>query len=220
MVPEAAIAMLACARIGAVHSVVFAGFSSTALYERLADAKAKVLITSDEGMRGGKHIPLKQLVDEALQHPSAALVQRVFVHRHTGSKITWNADRDRDLGEAMAKERPFCPPARMESEDPLFILYTSGSTGKPKGLVHTCAGYLLYATFTFKCIFDYRVGETYACMADIGWITGHTYIVYGPLANGATTVMFESLPTYPNASRYWYEPSTKCVSVTTVSQMH
>ena len=135
MVPEAAIAMLACARIGAVHSVVFAGFSSTALYERLADAKAKVLITSDEGMRGGKHIPLKQLVDEALQHPSAALVQRVFVHRHTGSKITWNADRDRDLGEAMAKERPFCPPARMESEDPLFILYTSGSTGKPKGQI-------------------------------------------------------------------------------------
>lgn len=206
MVPEAAIAMLACARIGAVHSVVFAGFSSSALRDRMVDAHTRVIITSDQGLRGGKPIPLKETVDEAIA-PLKEQIKTVLVHKRTGAEVPWQEGRDKDLAEAMAKQRPYCPPERMESEDNLFILYTSGSTGKPKGLVHTCAGYLLYASLTHKCIFDYRPGDVYACVADIGWITGHSYVVYGPLANGATTVMFESLPTYPDASRYWYVSS-------------
>ena len=203
MVPEAAVAMLACARIGAPHSVVFAGFSSNAVRDRIVDAKCKIVITSDEGMRGGKSIPLKNMVDEAIE-PLSGLVETVFVHQRTKADVTMKEGRDYFLHDVMEKERPYCPPAIMDSEDPLFILYTSGSTGKPKGVVHTSAGYLLYASLSHKWVFDYRPGDIYACLADIGWITGHSYIIYGPLANGATTVMFESLPTYPNASRYWY----------------
>jgi len=203
MVPEAAFCMLASARIGAIHSVVFAGFSAEALRARVIDSACKLMLTADEGLRAKKVIKLKQVVDTALDTPECACVTSCLVYKRTGGDIKWTEGRDVWMHEAMAKERPFCAPEPMTGEEPLFLLYTSGSTGKPKGMMHTTAGYLLWASFTHHYTFDYHVGEIYACVADIGWITGHSYIVYGPLANGATTVMFESLPTYPDAGRYW-----------------
>jgi len=201
MIPEAAFAMLACARIGAVHNVVFAGFSAEALRDRIQDARCKAVITADEGRRGRKIIPLKRPVDEAVM--ACPTVKHVFMVRHTEAKVPFYEPRDIDLGLAMKNERPYCPIEHMGSEDTLFLLYTSGSTGKPKGISHTSAGYLLYTMLTHKYVFDYREDDIFACVADIGWITGHSYVVYGPLANGATTVMFESIPTYPDAGRYW-----------------
>ncbi|MGB8223526.1 MAG: acetate--CoA ligase [Polyangiales bacterium] len=201
MVPELAYTMLACARIGAVHSIVFGGFSADALRDRIIDAQAKVIVTANEGLRGGKRIPLKKITDDAVE--GLAVVEKVLVVRRTDTKVTMQHDRDVWMDEAMAEHRVTCPAEWMASEDPLFILYTSGSTGKPKGLVHTTAGYLTYAASTFKYVFDIGPDDIHFCAADIGWITGHSYIIYGPLANGVTTVMFESVPTYPNASRYW-----------------
>ena len=201
MIPEAVYAMLACARIGAVHSVVFAGFSAEALRDRINDAKCKMVITADEGVRAKKIIPLKRLVDEAiLACPS---VKNVLVAERTGNKVPFYAPRDIWMRKAMNAERPYCPIEHVDSEDTLFLLYTSGSTGQPKGVAHTTAGYLLYTAITHKHVFDYRDGEIFACVADIGWVTGHSYVVYGPLLNGATTVLFESIPTYPNSGRYW-----------------
>jgi acetyl-CoA synthetase len=201
MMPEAVYAMLACARIGAVHNVVFAGFSAESLRDRINDARCKAVITADEGLRGGKIIPLKRTVDEAVM--ACPTVQFVFVARRTGNKIPFYPQHDVWLREAMDGERPFCPIEHMDSEDTLFLLYTSGSTGKPKGVAHTTAGYLLQAALTHRLVFDYRPGDVFACVADVGWITGHSYVVYGPLCNGATTVLFESIPTYPDAGRYW-----------------
>ncbi|MFJ4374155.1 acetate--CoA ligase [Pseudomonas japonica] len=201
MIPEAAFAMLACARIGAIHSVVFGGFSPDALRDRILDADCRTVITADEGVRGGKTIALKQNVDKALA--SCPNVASVVVVRRTGGKVEWNESRDLWYHEAIASVGDDCPPEPMDAEDPLFILYTSGSTGKPKGVLHTTAGYLLQATLTFKVVFDYRDGEVFWCSADVGWVTGHSYIVYGPLANGATTLMFEGVPNYPDASRFW-----------------
>ena len=201
MIPEAAYAMLACARIGAVHSVVFAGFSAESLRDRINDARCKAVITADEGLRGKKTIPLKRTVDEAVM--ACPSIEHVFVAQRTGNKIPFFPPRDIWLQEAMENERPYCPIEHVDSEDTLFLLYTSGSTGKPKGVAHTTAGYLLYTAMTHKYVFDYRPGEVFACVADIGWITGHSYVVYGPLLNGATTVLFESIPTYPDAGRYW-----------------
>jgi acetyl-CoA synthetase len=201
MIPEAAFCMLACARIGAIHSVVFAGFSAESLRHRINDAQAKVVMTANEGIRGGRVIPLKQTVDEALLHTPS--VQKVFVFFRTNKNVSMEPSRDVNLQEAMDRQRPYCPPEAMNSEDPLFILYTSGSTGKPKGLVHTTAGYLLYVMLTHRYVFDIREGDVYACVADIGWITGHSYVLYGPLSNGSTTLMFESIPTHPDAGRYW-----------------
>eukprot|EP01091_Cochliopodium_minus_P003787 TRINITY_DN13752_c0_g1_i1.p1 TRINITY_DN13752_c0_g1~~TRINITY_DN13752_c0_g1_i1.p1 ORF type:complete len:683 (-),score=209.29 TRINITY_DN13752_c0_g1_i1:84-2132(-) len=202
MIPEAAVAMLACARIGAIHSVIFGGFSSDAIRERVVDAKCKLIITADEGIRGGRLVPLKKNVDEAvlgLEH----LVQKVIIYKRTENAVKFIPERDLWWHEEVSKQRGYCPPEEMDSEDPLFMLYTSGSTGKPKGLVHTQAGYLLYTSITHKYVFDYHEDDIYACVADVGWITGHSYVVYGPLANGATTVMFESTPLYPNENRYW-----------------
>ena len=201
MIPEAAVAMLACARIGAVHTVVFAGFSADALRDRILDANAVAVITADQGLRGGKVIPLKRTVDDAVM--ASPSVRTVFVTKRTGAKVPFSSPRDVDIDEAMAAQRPYCPPESMDAEDTLFLLYTSGSTGKPKGIAHTTAGYLLYTSLTHHYVFDYREGDIYACMADVGWITGHSYVVYGPLANGATTVMFESTPVYPDPGRYW-----------------
>eukprot|EP01098_Paradermamoeba_levis_P003957 TRINITY_DN173_c0_g1_i4.p1 TRINITY_DN173_c0_g1~~TRINITY_DN173_c0_g1_i4.p1 ORF type:complete len:672 (-),score=214.28 TRINITY_DN173_c0_g1_i4:59-2074(-) len=203
MVPEAAFVMLACTRIGAIHSVVFGGFSAESLRDRILDANAKFVVTNDVGQRGGKVLHLKQTVDEALN--SCPGVEKVFLFKHPfrASKVNLVPKRDIWMNELMAKQRPYCPAVAMNSEDILFLLYTSGSTGKPKGVAHTTAGYLLHAALSHKFVFDYQEGDIYACMADIGWITGHSYIVYGPLANGATTFMFESTPLYPNASRYW-----------------
>ncbi|MCB9688857.1 MAG: acetate--CoA ligase [Alphaproteobacteria bacterium] len=200
MVPEAAIAMLACARLGAVHSVVFGGFSADSLRDRVADSGAKVLITQDEGRRGGKPVPLKAVVDDALRDQA---VDKVLVYRHTGSAVNWTAGRDVWWHEVVPGAGDTRKAEVCNAEDPLFILYTSGSTGKPKGLLHTCAGYLLWVTWTCQVTFDLRDDDVYACVADVGWITGHSYIVYGPLANGATTTMFESIPTYPDPGRYW-----------------
>lgn len=200
MIPEAAYAMLACARIGAVHSVVFAGFSPHAIQGRIEDAAPKLVITADEGLRGGKTTPLKANVDEALE---AAPVSRVIVVKRTGGKVNWNKDRDIWYHEAVAGLPIECKPETMNAEDPLFILYTSGSTGKPKGVLHTSAGYLLYAAMTHRYVFDYHDGDVYWCTADVGWVTGHSYILYGPLANGATTLMFEGVPNYPDFSRFW-----------------
>jgi len=201
MIPEAAFAMLASSRIGAIHSVVFGGFSPEALKDRINDAACRLVVTADEGIRGGKTIPLKANVDAALV--DTACVDSVIVVRRTGSDINWLADRDRWYHEAAAVVDDHCEPEWMDSEDPLFILYTSGSTGKPKGVLHTTGGYLLQAAMTMKYVFDYRAGETYWCTADVGWVTGHTYIVYGPLAIGAKTLMFEGVPTYPQADRFW-----------------
>jgi len=201
MIPEAAFAMLACARIGAVHSVVFGGFSPDSLASRIADCGAVAVITADEGLRGGKKIPLKRNVDAALEKADG--VRLVLVVRRTGGEIGWTKGRDLWWETAREDVSPDCPPEIMNAEDPLFILYTSGSTGKPKGVLHTTGGYLVYAAFTHEAVFDYRPGEIYWCTADVGWVTGHTYIVYGPLANGATTLMFEGVPTYPDVSRFW-----------------
>ncbi len=201
MVPELAYTMLACARIGAVHSIVFGGFSAEALRDRIIDAQAKVVVTANEGLRGGKRIALKKITDHAVD--GLGVVKNVLVVRRTDAEVEMQQGRDLWMHEAMAGERVTCPAEWMASEDPLFILYTSGSTGKPKGLVHTTAGYLTYTASTFKNVFDISSDDIHFCAADIGWITGHSYIIYGPLANGVTTVMFESTPTYPNASRYW-----------------
>ena len=200
MVPEAAVAMLACARLGAVHSVVFGGFSAEALRDRIIDCGAKVLITQDEGRRGGRSVPLKGTSDTAL---SQCDVDAVLVFRHTCGDVGWVEGRDHDWATALGAVSPECPAVPCGAEDPLFILYTSGSTGKPKGLLHTCGGYLTYTTWTTQITFDLREEDVFACVADVGWITGHSYIVYGPLSNGATSMMFESTPLYPDAGRYW-----------------
>ncbi|ELX7526838.1 acetate--CoA ligase [Vibrio parahaemolyticus] len=201
MVPEAAIAMLACTRIGAVHTVVFGGFSPEALSGRIIDSDAKVVITADEGVRGGRAVPLKKNVDEALTNPEVKTISKVVVLKRTGGNVDWHEHRDVWWHEATAKVSDVCPPEEMKAEDPLFILYTSGSTGKPKGVLHTTGGYLVYAAMTFKYVFDYQPSETFWCTADVGWITGHTYLIYGPLANGAKTILFEGVPNYPNTSR-------------------
>ena len=201
MVPQAAVAMLACTRIGAVHSIVFGGFSPEALKDRILDSDCQVVITADEGVRGGKAVPLKENVNKALQ--SCPNVHTVIVTKVTGNAIEWNDERDIWYAESVAAASVDCAPEEMDAEDPLFILYTSGSTGKPKGVLHTTGGYLLYAAMTHKYIFDYHDGDIYWCTADVGWVTGHTYIVYGPLCNGATTLMFEGIPTYPDAGRFW-----------------
>ncbi len=201
MIPEAAYAMLACARIGAIHSVVFAGFSPDALANRINDCDAKLLITADEAPRGGRKTPLKSNADAALLHCSDKV--RCLVVKHTGGQTTWMQDRDVDVLALMETASPDCPPRPMNAEDPLFILYTSGSTGKPKGVQHCSGGYLVYAAMTHQYTFDYHDGDVFWCTADVGWVTGHSYIVYGPLANGATTVMFEGVPTFPDAGRFW-----------------
>ena len=201
MIPEAAMAMLACARIGAIHSVVFAGFSSDALANRINDCEAKVLITADTAPRGGRRTLLKSNADAALLHCSDKV--RCLVVKHTGDQTTWIEGRDIDLKAMMAQASPDCPAHPVNAEDPLFILYTSGSTGKPKGVVHTTGGYLVFAAITFQQVFDYHDGDVFWCTADVGWVTGHSYIVYGPLLNGATTLMFEGVPTWPEADRFW-----------------
>ena len=201
MIPEAAYAMLACTRIGAVHSIVFVGFSPEALKDRILDSDCQTVITADEGVRGGRSVPLKVNADKALQ--SCPNVHTCLVVERTGNDVNWVEGRDQWYHELMAGADADCAPEPMDSEDPLFILYTSGSTGKPKGVLHTTGGYLLQAAMTFKYVFDYREGEVYWCTADVGWVTGHTYIVYGPLANGAISLMFEGVPTYPDAGRCW-----------------
>ncbi len=201
MIPEAAYAMLACTRIGAVHSIVFGGFSPESLAGRIEDCQSHFIITADEGLRGGKKIPLKANTDAALAKTGSTA--KVLVVRRTGGQVTWEKGRDLWYHEEMASVKPECKPEKMKAEDPLFILYTSGSTGKPKGVLHTTAGYLVYASMTHQYVFDYHDGDVYWCTADVGWVTGHSYIVYGPLANGATTLMFEGVPNYPNASRFW-----------------
>ncbi|MDZ7751170.1 MAG: acetate--CoA ligase [Gammaproteobacteria bacterium] len=201
MIPEAAVAMLACTRIGAVHSIVFGGFSPEALKDRIQDSECGVVITADEGVRGGRHVPLKANADKAAD--ASPSVHTVVVVKRTGGDVAWHPGRDAWYHELMAEASEECPAEEMDAEDPLFILYTSGSTGKPKGVLHTTGGYLLYAAITHKYVFDYQDGDIYWCTADVGWVTGHTYIVYGPLANGATTLMFEGVPTYPDGSRCW-----------------
>ena len=201
MVPEAAVAMLACARIGAIHSIVFGGFSPDSLASRIEDCDSTVVLTADEGLRGGKRVPLKANVDAALEHlPS---VETVVVLRHTGGAVAMKEGRDIDWAEGVAAASADCPAEEMNAEDPLFILYTSGSTGKPKGVLHTTGGYGVWAAMTHEYVFDYRPGQIYWCTADVGWVTGHSYIVYGPLINGATTLMFEGVPNYPDPSRFW-----------------
>ncbi len=211
MIPEAAYAMLACARIGAIHSVVFGGFSPQSLQDRILDSDCQTVITADEGVRGGRRVPLKANTDEALT--SCPNVHTVVVVRRTGGEIEWDENRDIWYQAAIDDASPECEPEWMDSEDPLFILYTSGSTGKPKGVLHTTGGYLLHAAMTHKYVFDYKEGEIYWCTADVGWVTGHSYIVYGPLTNGATTLMFEGVPTYPDASRCWQVCDKHSVSI-------
>ncbi len=201
MVPEAAVAMLACTRIGAIHSIVFGGFSSDALRSRILDSDCKVVITSDQSMRGGRKVPLKTNADEALKE--CPNVHSCIVVQRGGDPVDWNDDRDVWYHEAMGSASTDCAPEEMDADDPLFILYTSGSTGTPKGVLHTTGGYLVQAAMTHECVFDYKEGDIYWCTADVGWVTGHTYIVYGPLANGATSLMFEGIPTYPDISRFW-----------------
>ncbi|MGK2940219.1 MAG: acetate--CoA ligase [Immundisolibacter sp.] len=201
MIPSAVAAMLACARIGAVHSVVFGGFSPESIKSRILDSDCRVVITADQGLRGGKPIPLKANVDQALE--GCPNVHTVLVYRHTGAEIAWKDGRDGSYQELLAAASTDCPPEPMDAEDPLFILYTSGSTGKPKGVLHTTGGYLTYAALTHKYVFDYHDGDVYWCTADVGWVTGHSYIVYGPLANGATSLVFEGVPTYPSPARFW-----------------
>ena len=203
MIPEAAISMLACARIGAIHSVVFGGFSPDALAGRIIDCESSIVITADEGLRGGRKVALKDNVDAAAAIDGVTTLRRVLVVRNTGGAVQWQADRDVWLHEAESGVDDDCPAEVMGAEDPLFILYTSGSTGKPKGVLHTTGGYLVYAALTFKYVFNYEPGDIYWCTADVGWVTGHSYIVYGPLAIGAISLMFEGVPTYPDASRFW-----------------
>jgi acetyl-CoA synthetase len=201
MIPELAVAMLACTRIGAIHSIVFGGFSPDSLAGRIQDCDSTVLVTADQGLRGGRKVALKGNADQALQ--SCPTIGKVVVVKHTGGACDWKAGRDVWWHELMANASADCPPAEMNAEDPLFILYTSGSTGKPKGVLHTTGGYLVYVAMSHQYVFDYHDGDIYWCTADIGWVTGHSYIVYGPLANGATSVMFEGVPNYPDASRFW-----------------
>ena len=203
MIPEAVVAMLACARIGAIHSVVFGGFAPQSIADRIADCGSKLVITADEGLRGGKRIPLKSNVDAALQLPGTNPVETVLVVRHTHAGVDMQMPRDRWYDAVVAGQPEACEPEPMDAEDPLFILYTSGSTGKPKGVLHTTGGYLVYASYTHEQVFGLREDDVYWCTADVGWVTGHSYIVYGPLANGATNVVFEGVPTYPDASRFW-----------------
>lgn len=211
MVPEAVYAMLACSRIGAIHSVVFGGFSPEALRGRINDSECKIVITADEGVRGGKAVPLKANVDEACKETPS--IEHVLVCKVTGGDIAWNNDRDVWYHEQVDHQATVCEPEVMDAEDPLFILYTSGSTGTPKGVMHTTGGYLLYAAMTFKYVFDYQEGDVYWCTADVGWITGHSYLTYGPLANGATTLVFEGVPNYPDASRCWQVVDKHQVSI-------
>ena len=201
MIVDAAVAMLACARIGAIHSVVFGGFAPNSIADRVSDCQSKLIITADEGLRGGRKIPLKANVDAALKLPGTNTVETVLVVRHTGGAVDMQAPRDRWFHDVVDSQPSTCEPERMNAEDPLFILYTSGSTGKPKGVLHTTGGYLVYASMTHERVFDYRPGEVYWCTADVGWVTGHSYIVYGPLANGATTLLFEGVPNYPDITR-------------------
>jgi acetyl-CoA synthetase len=203
MIPEAAVAMLACARIGAVHTVVFGGFSPDSLAGRIADSQSKVVITADEGLRGSKHIPLKVNVDEALTRPGTTSVETVLVVERTGAPVPMQAPRDRSWNALVAVQSAECAPEPVGAEDPLFILYTSGSTGKPKGVLHTTGGYGVFCAYTHECVFDLREDDVYWCTADVGWVTGHSYIVYGPLANGATSLMFEGVPNYPDSGRFW-----------------
>jgi acetyl-CoA synthetase len=203
MIPEAAISMLACARIGAVHSVVFGGFSPDALAGRIHDCESNIVVTADEGLRGGKVVPLKANVDAAAENPDVTTLEKVLVVRNTGNDVGWVDGRDAWLDEVEAEVDKDCPCEEMSAEDPLFILYTSGSTGKPKGVLHTTGGYLVYAAMTHEYVFDYHPGDVYWCTADVGWVTGHSYIVYGPLANGAISLMFEGVPNYPTSSRFW-----------------
>jgi acetyl-CoA synthetase len=201
MVPEATISMLACARIGALHSVVFGGFSPEALAGRIEDCKSSIVITCDEGLRGGKPVPLKANVDVAINHCHQTKVEKVLVYRHTGAEVSWMSNRDVDYTSLLEQQDDICEPEEMNAEDPLFILYTSGSTGKPKGVMHTTGGYLVYASLSHQYLFDYRPGDVYWCPADVGWITGHTYAVYAPFCNGATSVMYEGVPNYPDSGR-------------------
>ena len=203
MIPDAAVAMLACARIGAIHSVVFGGFAPNSIADRVADCGSKLIITADEGLRGGKKVPLKANVDAALKLPGTNTVETVLVVRHTGGAVDMQMPRDRWFDAVVQDQPAECEPEHMNAEDPLFILYTSGSTGKPKGVLHTTGGYLLYASYTHEAVFDLREDDIYWCTADVGWVTGHSYIVYGPLANGATALMFEGVPNYPSVSRFW-----------------
>ncbi|MEN1941272.1 acetate--CoA ligase [Luteimonas sp. MJ174] len=203
MIVEAAVAMLACARIGAVHNVVFGGFSANSIADRVGDCKAKLIITADEGLRGTRKVPLKANVDAALKLPGTTTVETVLVVRHTGGAVDMQMPRDRWYDAVVDGQPDTCEPERMNAEDPLFILYTSGSTGKPKGVLHTTGGYLLFASYTHECVFDLKENDVYWCTADVGWVTGHSYIVYGPLANGATSLIFEGVPSYPDASRFW-----------------
>ncbi|HRD78010.1 MAG TPA: acetate--CoA ligase [Hyphomicrobiaceae bacterium] len=204
MIPESAYAMLACARIGAVHSIVFGGFSPDSLAGRIEDAQSTFVITADEGLRGGKPVPLKKNADDAIKKIPGVTGIKVLVVRRTGNAVPWTAGRDLWLHDELVKVTADCPPVEMSAEDPLFILYTSGSTGKPKGVLHTTGGYIVYAAMTHQYVFDYHDGDVYWCTADVGWVTGHSYIVYGPLANGATTLMFEGIPNYPTPSRFWH----------------
>ncbi|MCB1834425.1 MAG: acetate--CoA ligase, partial [Geminicoccaceae bacterium] len=201
MIPAAAYAMLACARIGAVHSIVFGGFSPDSLADRIDGCRSSIVITADEGLRGGRKVPLKANADAAIHRAPHDV--KVLCFRHTGAKIAWNDAEDVDADKAMAAASTDCEPEKMNAEDPLFVLYTSGSTGKPKGVLHTTGGYLVYASMTHEYVFDYKDGDVYWCTADVGWVTGHSYIVYGPLANGAQTLMFEGVPNYPSMSRFW-----------------
>ncbi|MBW8808914.1 MAG: acetate--CoA ligase, partial [Lysobacter sp.] len=203
MIPEAVVAMLACARVGAIHSVVFGGFAPNSIADRIADCTSKLVITADEGLRGGKKVPLKANVDAALKLPGTNSVETVLVVRHTGAAVDMQMPRDRWYDAVIEGQPDTCEPERMNAEDPLFILYTSGSTGKPKGVLHTTGGYLTYAAFTHEAVFDLREDDVYWCTADVGWVTGHSYIVYGPLANGATALVFEGVPNYPDVSRFW-----------------